>query len=52
MDVFTIRDRTPEEYRLLAEKLSQQILKMEKILETLIIIPTCGRKNLPAILPG
>ncbi|MCD7711246.1 MAG: HAMP domain-containing histidine kinase [Firmicutes bacterium] len=38
LDLFTIRDRTPEEYHRLAEKLTQQILQMEKILETLIII--------------
>lgn len=38
IDLFTLRDRNPEEYRLLANKLSQQIVQMEKILETLIII--------------
>ncbi len=38
IDLFTTRDRTPQEYQVLAEKLTGQIAQMEKILETLIII--------------
>ncbi|MCD8260158.1 MAG: HAMP domain-containing histidine kinase [Bacteroides sp.] len=38
IDLFSTRDRTPQEYRVLAEKLTGQIAQMEKILETLIII--------------
>jgi len=45
IDLFTIRNRTPEEYRILADKLSQQIIQMEKILETLIIISDLKKEN-------
>jgi len=38
IDLFSIKDRTPEEYKQLSEKLMQQIFQMEEILETLIII--------------
>lgn len=38
IDLFHIKDRSPEEYRQLSEKLIQQILQMEEILDTLIII--------------
>lgn len=38
VDLFSIKNRTPEEYKLLSEKLMQQIFQMEEILDTLIII--------------
>ncbi len=38
VDLFSLKDRTPEEYRQLSEKLMQQIFQMEEILDTLIII--------------
>jgi len=38
IDLFSIKDRTPEEYKQLSEKLMQQIYQMEEILDTLIII--------------
>lgn len=50
LDLFTIRDRSPEEYRILAGKLSRQILQMEKILETLIIISDLREEKLTGTL--
>ncbi|MCD7940475.1 MAG: HAMP domain-containing histidine kinase, partial [Bacteroides intestinalis] len=38
LEVFSIKDRSPEEYKSLSEKLIQQISQMEEILNTLIII--------------
>lgn len=38
IDLFSIKNRTPGEYKLLSEKLMQQIFQMEEILDTLIII--------------
>ncbi|WP_029902732.1 HAMP domain-containing sensor histidine kinase [Prevotella sp. 10(H)] len=38
IDLFSIKDRSPEEYKQLSEKLIQQIFQMEEILDTLIII--------------
>ncbi|WP_303013241.1 HAMP domain-containing sensor histidine kinase [uncultured Bacteroides sp.] len=38
LDLFSLKDRTPEEYRRLSEMLIQQIFQMEEILNTLIII--------------
>lgn len=38
VDLFSIKDRSPEEYKSLSEKLIQQILQLEEILDTLIII--------------
>ncbi|GAB6120069.1 sensor histidine kinase [Dysgonomonas termitidis] len=38
IDLFSIKDRSPEEYRRLSEKLIEQIVQMEEILDTLIII--------------
>lgn len=38
IDLFSIKNRTPEEYHQLAEKLMQQIFQMEEILDTLIIV--------------
>lgn len=38
VDLFTIKDRSPEEYRQLSGKLIEQIVQMEEILDTLIII--------------
>ena len=38
LEVFSIKDRNPEEYKILAEKLMQQIKHLEKILDTLMIV--------------
>lgn len=38
LEVFSIKDRSPEEYKDLSEKLIQQIYQLEEILNTLIII--------------
>lgn len=38
LDLFAIKDRNPDEYRALSDKLIRQILQMEEILDTLIII--------------
>lgn len=38
VDLFSIKDRSPEEYRQLSGKLIEQIVQMEEILDTLIII--------------
>lgn len=38
LDLFAIKDREPSEYRALSDKLIRQILQMEEILDTLIII--------------
>jgi len=38
IDLFSIKDRSPDEYKQLSEKLMQQIFQMEEILDTLIII--------------
>lgn len=38
LDLFALKDRSPEEYHRLSEELMQQIFQMEEILETLIII--------------
>lgn len=38
LELFSIKDRSPEEYRQLSEKLIQQIFQVEDILNTLIIV--------------
>ena len=38
LDLFSIKDRTPEEYHQLSEKLMQQIFQMREILDTLIVV--------------
>lgn len=38
LDLYSIKDRNPEEYRELSEKLIQQIIQIEEILDTLIVI--------------
>ncbi|MDL2308989.1 HAMP domain-containing histidine kinase [Bacteroidales bacterium OttesenSCG-928-B11] len=38
LDVFSIKDRSPEEYHQLSEKLMRQIFQMEEILDTLIVV--------------
>lgn len=38
LDVFSIKDRSPEEYHQLSDKLIGQVLQLEEILDTLIII--------------
>ena len=38
LEVFSIKDRTPEEYKLLSNKLIQQIYQLEEILNILIVI--------------
>lgn len=38
LDLFSLKERTPEEYQQLSEKLMQQIFQMEEILNTLIIV--------------
>ena len=38
LEVFSIKDRTPEEYKLLSQKLVDQIYQLEEILDTLITI--------------
>lgn len=38
LDLFSLKDRSPEEYKQLSEKLSQQIFQIEEILDTLIIV--------------
>jgi signal transduction histidine kinase len=38
LEVFLIKDRNPEEYKILAEKLVQQVHQLEKILDTLMVI--------------
>jgi len=38
IDLFSIKDRSPEEYKQVSEKLMQQIFQMEEILDTLVII--------------
>lgn len=38
LEVFSIKDRQPEEYKLLSGKLIQQISQLEEILNTLIIV--------------
>lgn len=38
LDLFSIKDRKPEEYRELSEELIQQIVQIEEILDTLIVI--------------
>lgn len=38
LEVFSIKDRTPFEYKELSEKLIQQIYQMQEILDTLIVI--------------
>lgn len=38
LEVFSIKDRTPVEYKQLSEKLIQQIFQMQEILDTLIVI--------------
>lgn len=45
VDLFTTRDYTPGEYRQLAGKLTRQILHMEKILETLIIVSDLKKES-------
>ncbi len=37
LDLFSIKDRTPEEYHQLSDKLIGQVLQLEEILDTLII---------------
>ena len=38
LDLFSLKDRTPEEYHQLSEKLMQQIFQMREILDTLIVV--------------
>lgn len=38
LDLFSLKERTPEEYQQLSENLMQQIFQMEEILNTLIIV--------------
>jgi len=38
IDLFSIKDRSPGEYKQLSEKLMQQIFQMEEILDTLIVV--------------
>lgn len=38
LEVFSIKDRSPSEYKQLSEKLIQQIYQMQEILDTLIVI--------------
>ncbi|MDR0543433.1 MAG: HAMP domain-containing histidine kinase [Dysgonamonadaceae bacterium] len=38
LEVFSLKDRTPEEYRRLSEKLVRQVNQMEKILDVLMIV--------------
>jgi signal transduction histidine kinase len=38
LEVFLLKDRTPEEYRHLSEKLIRQVGQMEEILDTLMIV--------------
>jgi signal transduction histidine kinase len=38
LEVFSIKDRNPEEYRQLSEKLIAQVLQLEEILNTLMVI--------------
>jgi signal transduction histidine kinase len=38
LEVFSIKDRSPEEYRQLSKKLIRQVNQMEKILDTLIVV--------------
>lgn len=38
LDLFSIKDRSPQEYHQLADKLIQQVIQMEEILNTLIVI--------------
>lgn len=38
LDLFSIKDRTPEEYHRLSDKLIGQVFQLEEILDTLIII--------------
>jgi signal transduction histidine kinase len=44
LEVFSIKDRTPKEYEQLSAKLIKQVLQLEEILDTLIIISDL-RKN-------
>jgi signal transduction histidine kinase len=48
LEVFSIKDRTPDEYRQLSEKLIAQVLQLEEILNTLIVISDL-RKNADTI---
>jgi signal transduction histidine kinase len=38
LEVFSIKDRSPEEYRQLSEKLIRQVGQMEEILDTLLVV--------------
>lgn len=38
LDLFSLKDRTPEEYHQLSERLIRQIFQIEEILDTLIIV--------------
>lgn len=46
LDVFSIKDRTPEEYRQLSDKLISQLFQLEEILDTLIIISDLKKDDL------
>lgn len=48
LDLFSIKDRTPEEYRELSNKLIQQIFQMQEILETLIVVSDLKKNELSA----
>lgn len=48
LDLFTIKDRSPEEYHQLSEKLIQQIFQMQEILETLIVVSDLKKDEISA----
>lgn len=45
LEVFSIKDRTPEEYKNLSEKLIQQIYQLEAILNTLIVVSDLSKDS-------
>ena len=45
LEVFSIKDRSPEEYQKLSEKLIQEILHLENILNTLIVVSDLSKDS-------
>jgi len=45
LEVFSLKDRTPEEYRQLSDKLIKQISQLEEILNTLLIISDLSKNS-------
>lgn len=45
LEVFSLKDRTPEEYRRLSEKLVHQVKQMEEILNMLMVVSDLKKEN-------